>query len=288
MNGGAAAREGLFERSVEIRALKTQEELDACVALQRETWGDDYHDVVPASILQIAQKVGGVVAGAFNETELVGFVFGLTGTRQGRLVHWSHMLAVKDRLRDRGIGRYLKEFQRDRLQEQGVGVMHWTFDPLVARNAHLNLQRLGVEVEEYVCEMYGDTGSALHRFGTDRFVVGWETSRSPGGRLAEERKWQHAPVLNGLKDGRRVPDGGLVRIEIPSDIEAVYAQSAAEAMRWRRTTRDAFEQCFKRGYGVAGFQREEVSGRCFYLLERRADGAGDKIQYVSHGSDGQA
>lgn len=287
MNGGATVGERLSRHDVDVRALKTQVELEACVSLQRETWGEDYQDVVPASILQITQKVGGIAAGAFSGDELVGFVFGLTGRRRGRLVHWSHMLAVKHRLRDQGIGRQLKEFQRDCLREEGVDVMHWTFDPLVARNAHLNLKRLGVEVEEYVCDMYGETGSALHRFGTDRFVVGWETSGSPGGRLTQEEKWEDTPVLNALLAGRVALDGGPVRVEVPVDIEEVYAQSSAEAIRWRLMTRDVFRRCFEQGYRVAGFQREEVSGRCFYLLERGVDGVKKSVQYSGSYPDGR-
>src|ERR1041385_2041149 len=112
---------------------------------------------------------------------LVGFVFGMTGVERGRLVHWSDMLAVRPDLRDHGIGRRLKEFQRDTLLAMGVGLVYWTFDPLVARNAHLNFNRLGVRVSEYVIDMYGsDTDSALHRgLGTDRFIVAWEIA-APG------------------------------------------------------------------------------------------------------------
>ena len=100
-------------------------------------------------------------------------MFGITGVQEGQLVHWSHMLAVERAYRDHGLGRRLKECQRELLRELGVDTIYWTFDPLVARNAHLNLNRLGTTVREYVPDMYGDTGSPLHTFGTDRFVVAW-------------------------------------------------------------------------------------------------------------------
>jgi predicted GNAT superfamily acetyltransferase len=125
-------------------------------------------------LLSVSQKVGGLVAGAFSDAgDLVGFVFGLTGLRGGRIVHWSHMLAVDPDYRDRGVGRRLKLYQRECLRAAGVDRMYWSFDPLVARNAHLNLNRLGVLVEDYVTDMYADTGSDLHAFGTDRFVASW-------------------------------------------------------------------------------------------------------------------
>ena len=42
---------------------------------------------------------------------MLGFVFGMTGVQEGRLVHWSDLLAVRPEARDRGIGRRLKLFQ---------------------------------------------------------------------------------------------------------------------------------------------------------------------------------
>lgn len=159
---------------IEIRSLETHEEFQACVRLQQLTWGPGYGDIVPASLLKVSQKIAGIVAGAFLPNDrLVAFVYGLTGVDGGRLLHWSHMLAVRDDLRNRGIGRKLKKFQADRIRSEGVEEMRWTFDPLVARNAHLNLGHLEVQVKDYVPHMYAETGSGLHSFGTDRFVVAW-------------------------------------------------------------------------------------------------------------------
>src|SRR5690606_28979184 len=101
-------------------------------------------------------------------------VFGLTGLEHGRLVHWSHMLAVRPEWRDLGVGTRLKAYQREAVARLGVEVIYWSFDPLMARNAHLNLNRLGARVAEYVEDMYGATGSTLHAgLGTDRLVVVW-------------------------------------------------------------------------------------------------------------------
>lgn len=161
--------------------MSTHEEYEACVALQRLTWGPEYDDCVPASLLKVTQRVGGISAGAFDEAgRMIGFVYGLTGVERGRLVHWSHMLAVRQEYRNRGVGRLLKEFQRAELRGMGVEVIYWTFDPLVERNAHLNLNRLGARVVEYVVDMYAPTGSPLHDFGTDRFVVAWPVEGGAG------------------------------------------------------------------------------------------------------------
>src|SRR5947209_17970295 len=100
--------------SIEIRPLATREELQACVDLQESTWGADFSDLVPASILKVSQRVGGIALGAFDKSaDLLGFVFGLTGVERGRVVHWSDMLAVRPAARDMGLGRRLKERQRE-------------------------------------------------------------------------------------------------------------------------------------------------------------------------------
>src|SRR5439155_18272081 len=165
--------------------------LDACVALQRETWGETFSDVVPASILKVSQRIGGVEAGAFDDGgNLLGFVYGLTGVERGRIVHWSDMLAVRREARNLGLGRRLKEHQRQVVRDLGGVVIYWTFDPLISRNAHLNFNRLGVRLAEYVEDMYGTTDSVLHGgMPTDRLVVAWPTDDTEiDARLAESER----------------------------------------------------------------------------------------------------
>jgi predicted GNAT superfamily acetyltransferase len=148
---------------ITVRHLSGAEEIDACVRMQREIWADW---VIPHPMLLVSQKLGGVLAGAFEgDGPLLGFVFGVAGLVAGELVHWSDMLAVRADMRDRGIGRALKAFQRDAVVSMGIKTMYWTYDPQVARNAHLNLNVLGAQVTEYVPDMYGP--------GTDRFIVRW-------------------------------------------------------------------------------------------------------------------
>jgi chorismate synthase len=264
-----------------IRHLGTQEEFEACVALQHETWGADFSERVPAALLKVGQRLGGVTAGAFDAQErLVGFVFGITGVENGRLVHWSDMLAVRPEVRDHGIGRRLKEFQRETLLRSGVGVIYWTFDPLVARNAHLNFNRLGVEVREYVIDMYGsNTDSALHRgLGTDRFIVAWDIA-TPGAtdtpawreatraaRVVNASDGDRIPTMPRLRDG---PAAATLRVEIPLEIDTVRDASLSVAGRWRATTRAAFTSLLAHGYRVAGFYRDAEAERGYYVLSRR-------------------
>jgi chorismate synthase len=234
---------------VEIRPLATHDESAACVALQRAIWGREFTDTVPPSILQVSQRLGGVASGAFEGGRLVGFVFGLTGVRRGEIVHWSDMLAVRDDARNAGVATRLKAHQRERVLAAGGTTIYWTFDPLVARNAHINFNKLGVSVDEYVPNMYGVTDSPLHGgIETDRLVVAWR-----------------------LKPGRR--EAGSERrsdeltIEIPADFETLVRTDPARATQWRMETRAAFTKALTDGFAVRGVELDTGSN-ARYLLER--------------------
>ena len=268
--------EGSEAVPIVLRSLRTHEEYRGCEALERQVWGPEFTECVPASLLMVTQKVGGVTAGAFDsEGGLVGMVYGLTGPRDGRLVHWSHMLAVSPDLRGRGLGRELKLFQRRLVLDQGVGVMVWTYDPLVAGNAHLNLNRLGARPVAYLRDLYGsDTASELHSgLGTDRFLVEWDLEAevaSPGPHPAD---WRGASIVNLAPDGGledppyELPHERRVRVEIPYDIQQVKAADPEAGARWRQATRHALEGYLEAGYTVRGLLLDRDDQRCFYLLE---------------------
>jgi predicted GNAT superfamily acetyltransferase len=228
---------------IAIRDLESDADYAACVAMQKETWGQTFTESVPATMLRISQKLGGVAAGAFEDGELVGFVFGLTGLKDGAVVHWSDMLAVRGSHRNHGIGEQLKRYQRTKLLAGGVNRMFWTFDPLDAKNAHINFNRLGVYAREYVLDMYGQTASPLHAFGTDRLIVTWDLADEPGSGKFEFQV--------------------ECEIEIPADIHAINREHPALARDWRERTRAQFTR-YLPNYVVGGFERRGESG--FYAL----------------------
>ena len=264
-----------------IRPLQSPADLAACVALQHATWGEGFSEVVPPAILKVAQRVGGVAAGAFAaDGTLLGFVFGLTGVERGRVVHWSDMLAVRPEWRDHGLGRRLKRWQRDAAAAAGAEVMYWTYDPLVARNAHVNFNVLGARAHEYVRDMYGESDSTLHRgLGTDRLVVAWPLRGAPAASACPTG--QAAELATALRDAPQADDvmSGTsgdappvaVRIAIPLDIHAVLAANPRAAAAWRASTRAAFGWALERGYVVAGVCRDAGAERAHYVLRR--DGA---------------
>lgn len=272
---------------VTIRPLNTREDYLACVALQKETWGENFLECVPPSILMTAQKIGGVTAGAFDaDGQLLGFVFGMTGVKDGHLVHWSDMVAVRKKVRGQGLGMRLKLYQRELLLDLGIEIVYWTYDPLVARNAHLNLNKLGAKIDEYVPNMYiEDRGSDLHRgIGMDRFVVEWPIAdeRVRQAILGQMRTVEYdsarLPVVNtSLREhGTLIPIEGelpqipAVRVEIPFDIQKIQSESIELAGQWRASTRRAFLWYFDKEYRVQTFYREPESDRCFYVLTLNA------------------
>lgn len=237
-----------------IRDFSTQADYDACVELQRDTWGRDFNDVVPASIQKVSQKIGGVAAGAFDAAgRLVGFVYGMTGVKSGTIVHWSDMLAVRPEAQNAGLGRRLKEHQRKAVAKLGGELIYWTFDPLQARNAHLNFNVFGVRAEEYVRDMYGEnTGSELHRgIGTDRLVVAWPVKE----RALERRRKEIARAAKATN---------VLRVEVPRDVTSLLRSDPGRARQWREATRNALAPAMKT-HRIDGFTID-ADDRAFYLL----------------------
>jgi len=259
---------------VETRPLTTEVEYEACVDLQRATWGSDFRELVAPALLKISQKIGGVCAGTFHDGKLLGFVYGLAGYVDGQPLHWSHMLAVREDHRDQGIGKMLKEYQREQVIAGGVDRMLWTYDPLVARNAHLNLNRLGARVLEYVPNMYGEnpmsrTDSVI---GTDRFIVEWDltsgsTSSDPS--LPRDAAVITVASTDNVDETPEFPEDQTVLVEVPEDIQKLKLTAPNEAQAWRILLREAFLRYGELGYSIAGLARDRQAGRAFYLLQRR-------------------
>ena len=265
-----------------------------CESLQERVWGLDGIDVVPLHLMITMQKSGGLVLGAFDETDrMVGFLLGFLGACDGdvrRPKHCSHMMGVLEERRGRGVGYRLKLAQRDHALSQGLDLVTWTYDPLESRNAALNIVKLGAVCGTYVRDLYGPMTDGLNAgLSTDRFCVDWwidsdrVLTRLSGDRprpsLAADLA-RDAVVLNPASvgpDGLPRPAAALeqsrassVLVEIPASVRAIKADDMDLARRWREQTREAFEECFAAGYTVGDFISEEEGGvrRSWYVLER--------------------
>ena len=259
---------------VRIRPLASLKDCNDCVELQREVWGFEQEEIVPASLLHVVDYVGGIAAGAFDgDGTLLGFVFGITGVHDGQLAHWSHMLGVRESARNMGVGRMLKAHQRRALAELRVAHIFWTFDPLMAKNAYFNLNRLGAEVLEYVPDMYGATASPLHLgLPTDRLVVSLTTAEQPAPPLALPPD-RELPVLTAFaRPGDRLSAAGevapILLLEMPPDILDDMARAPARAKTWRLSLREHFQWALEHQYSARGVHRNVASGRSFYVMVR--------------------
>ena len=167
--------------------------------------------------------------------------------------------------------------------ERGLRSICWTFDPLESRNGFLNLERLGVSVEEYVPDYYGDFPSSIEKgLPSDRFVVNWrirsrEVERAlrgerPAPRLDSDLARINETRVNarGLLENVRIHwkrDGRRVAVEIPAETDALRSASLDLARRWRLETRRIFQAYFAAGYRMTGCSRA-AGGRCLYVMMR--------------------
>ena len=265
------------------RDLTTLEEFAAVVDLERRIWGPGYDEVVPVPILAVTVQRGGILIGAFEQNRLIGFVYSLAGLKDGKPMQWSHMLGVVPEFRSDGIGRRLKALQRERAIALGLDLIEWTFDPMQAMNAHLNLTKLGVVIDEYEENVYGESQSPLHRGNpTDRFVAAWHIREphvqrrlSAGALTIRTQEVADAPRINRAKplgdfhecvDVALDVDGRRAIVEIPMGFTDMLARAPELALAWRMTTRLVFTTYFSRGYRVVDFMLDRPARVGAYLL----------------------
>ncbi len=311
-------------RSITLHILETPQALAAVEDLQRLVWPGADSDIVPVHMLLAACHNGGMVIGAYDtgagegrsvsalddwawdepppQSPLIGFVFGFPGlyfTPDGpRPKHCSHMLGVHPDYRDQGVGYLLKRAQWQMVRHQGLDRITWTYDPLLSRNAHLNIARLGAVCNTYLRDAYGAMRDELNAgLPSDRFQVDWWiNSPRVNQRLSKRPRLTldlahflsaGAPILNPTRidaDGLARPANSanrdefekileaeehlpLLLVEIPADFSAIKEASRELALAWRLHTRELFEQLFERGYLVTDFiHLPGAYSRSFYVL----------------------
>jgi len=222
-----------------IRHCHGIEEFEACIRVEREVWKSSDIDVVPVPLFVVASETGGQVLGAFHGPDLVGFTLAIAGWRESTPFLHSHMTAVLDGHRDRGVGRRLKFFQRKDALARGIALIEWTFDPLVTRNAYFNFMRLGAIARRYLPNAYGITSSSLHAsLPTDRLVAEWHL---------RSRRALHALVG---KQAIASKSKRAERITVPSNMEELKRSHPSGAREVQSEVREAFQNWFGKGYAA--------------------------------------
>ena len=256
--------------NITIRDIELISEMRDVEVLQKEVWGSDDRDIVPLTILAATREIGAILVGAFDGWSLIGFAYSLVGREEKRIVHHSHMLAVRPGYRNASLGYKLKLAQRDRALAQGINRMTWTFDPLQSLNAYFNFAKLGVVSDCYKINFYGETTSSfLHQIGTDRLWVTWlldsarvhERLRTKGQSRTQSLERDHIGCLVQVGPNKAPQRGQSdqvagqhdVSIEIPADINELQRESPELAASWREATRWAFSKALSSGYQIEEF-----------------------------------
>jgi predicted GNAT superfamily acetyltransferase len=273
-----------------IRTLTTHHDFTRVVELECEIWGyTDATDAVGLPMLVATVKRGAILLGAFDADRMIGFVYSFPGLKNLRPTQWSHMLGVLDLYRGSGVGQMLKIEQRRIALEMGLDLIEWTVDPLQAVNAHLNFRRLGVTVDEYALDVYGDSPSPLHQgTPTDRFIAQWyirtprleralglASSPPPSASSRDDLPFVNAAELRNewfepshAELGRSDPE---LRVTIPVGFTEMQLREPDLARRWRQHTREIFTHYLGRGYSVVDFALDADVLRGHYLLTRASE-----------------
>ena len=263
-----------------IRDLTKYEEFIQVREVQRQCWGFAQGEGLYPPVLNTAAHNGGTVLGAFDDSRMIGFLFGFLGLHADRrLKLCSQTMGVLPEYRNRGVAAALKWAQRERVLALGIDLITWTYDPLEAPNARLNLHTLGAIAREYQRNIYGENFGALGRgLPSDRFLVEWWVKSEGVGRRAAGQAPEpvdlDSPIVNPCTGEGAVRQiaavdldaaGPVLRVEIPADIQAVRQADMALAMDWRLKTRQIFETYFERGFCAVNLVRAENS-RNYYVL----------------------
>jgi chorismate synthase len=269
-----------------VHPLVTMDALRECERLQSEVWGYADREIVPAAQMRAALHAGALVAGAFVGREQVGFLYGFPALPHehglcGMGMH-SHMLAVRPEARGLGAGRALKWYQRQWCRDRGMRWVSWTYDPLQAKNARLNLEHLGAVVHEYQIDFYGVLGGQLSgTLPTDRFVALWwldherverRFRRDPAARFvaplpegvdvpparaatpSAERVWALTASADEMPgDMDAAVDTPEVWLAAPREIARLRADDPGVALAWREAFKALVPTLIARGYEVRGF-----------------------------------
>ena len=280
-----------------IRKLKDHAEFEYLLHIQKTVWNHSDVNLTPTHQVLIHSRMGAILLGAFVDGKMAGFVYSFPAIYDGGFCQHSHLLAVVPEFQGTGIGKKLKWAQRREALKQGIDLITWTYDPLQAKNANLNLRTLGARSRTYFQDLYGPIPSLRIGSGisTDRLLVEWPLGEK---RVLDRQKGKGTGVKDGKRGSGRArrdaplnlgampkalergePKGDpfpmpappkmnirerVVLVEIPPDVNTLkpYPEIIAS---WRIGLRRVMQSYFKRGYAADDFLFGE---RCCYVLEK--------------------
>lgn len=217
------------------RLLEGWDELEDAAGIVRSIWGAAAADALASpTLLRTYAHYGNPVIGARLGGVLCGVSIAFLAPDPVIHLH-SHVTGVLATHQHLGVGYELKLAQRRWCSDHGIDLVTWTFDPMLARNAHFNLSKLGTRSRRLLPAFYGDMDDDINRGDeSDRLEVRWDLR--PG---AADR-------------------GHVVRtVAIPDDYLALRAADPTAARTWRAAVRDQLLEAFDDGLEIVGFRRHD-------------------------------
>ena len=243
-----------------IRECTTIEEFDSCIHLQREAFGLPDLEISPRRHFIVSRQAGGWTLGAFADDRMVGFVHHLAAIRPNNEIYgYSHVMAVMRDYQNKGVGARLKWAQRAKAMSKGRDFIKWTWDPMQSRNAHFNLNRLGVMVHQYEANFYGldyDQSGGRPGIPSDRLFASWHLN-SP----------RVVALGNGLTHA--IAAQPAKKIAVPTEWSVIVKRDAGEARNMQTRVRSEFQSAFTEKLVCAAFERGDEQSH--YLLFRPDD-----------------
>jgi predicted GNAT superfamily acetyltransferase len=237
---------------IEIRECISLGELSACVDLQREVFGLPEIEISPVRHFIVTKNAGGFTLGAFSDQRLVGFVLSVPAFVRGEEAFYSHMTAVKQTFQSYGVGAKLKWAQREKSLKMGINFIKWTFQPVQARNAHFNLNRLGATIAQYSPNFYGTDYSTAYEpngklgLDSDRLFAEWNLESEKVVALSKNETFVETKSVDKM-------------IEIPREWNLLVKTDLRKAIDEQNRVKGEFQEAFKNSLVCRSFDRETSS-----------------------------
>lgn len=250
------------------KEVKEREGIVGMQELERLVWD---MEPIPEHQTWTAVKNGGILVGAYDGDDMIGFCYGFAGFDQGKAYLCSHMMGIHPDYRSQGIGERLKWLQRDIAIDKGYDLIRWTFDPLQTRNAYLNLTKLNGVSYTYFVNCYGEMQDGLNKgLPSDRFEVSWHITSPHVEKFSTKEMTETQSLGTYCRDrlSLHLPaswDADCYTLPMPADIQTIKENDPRLALDWRLQTREAFMTAFREGYAVVGLQKS--GGHYEYIIQ---------------------
>ncbi len=268
--------------AITLKRLTEKADLQTLEMLEGAVWSED--SVIPLHMTLTLAKFGGLFLGAFDGDEMIGFLYSFPGFTDGEPHLCSHMLGFLPAYRKRGLGVRMKWRQREEALKLGHTKITWTYDPLEAVNAYLNLAKLGGVVRRYLPNCYGELNDEMNRgLPTDRFLVEWfiaseRVSRYHAGQpkrivldaaVPQVLSWNLSPAGVPVPGQSETSVGEpVIAVPIPSDFQQVKRTDMGIATEWRTVTREVFQRYLNAGYAAVDVVRSQSQPVVTYVLQK--------------------